>query len=339
MKYVLKGQNGSLDIPHLIISPSYACNISCKHCYNDDIGDGVTQEQWKDVIDRWGDGIVHFKGGEPFAFNGLNELMNHAADKGNTVFVTSNGTLIDDKEAQRLGKVYQKTNGKILLSLNGSKPEIDEQLRPAGAYEQTVDGTKRLRNNQVLFDINYVVHSGNEHDVEQAAYLAKELGAVQFNLLPLVLRGDAKVNELDLPRFEAVLPQLERAANNGCSDILEWSAFDMIQKLGTEYSCDGCVAGFKGFAYITPDGNVYSCPNTVAKRLGTINDSFENIFNSEEAQRLRESHQGKLVCKGELEAYDGKSMENIIMRDELIKREIGESESKKKLSLCFNRNF
>ena len=90
-------------------------------------------------------GISHFKGGEPFAYKDLSELLNYSADKGLSVFITSNGTLIGDKEAQNLGEVYKKTGGKVILSLNGPTSEVDGLLRQDGTYEKTVEELRLLR--------------------------------------------------------------------------------------------------------------------------------------------------------------------------------------------------
>jgi len=358
MKYTMLGnsEKGVLDTFHLIIAPTYDCNLSCEHCYNSKIGNGVSKEQWRGVIGKWADfvkkegknGIAHFKGGEPFAYKGLNELLNYSAEKGLWIFITSNGTLIGDEEAQHLGELYERTKGKVILSLNGSTPEVDGVLRQEGVYQKTVEASKRLRANNVLFDINYVTHSGNEEDVERAIYLGKELGAVQFNLLPLVERGSARENDIGIPNLAKVLAQVDRARSNGAGNMLEWSVADMIQRLGSgEYECNGCTAGFRGLAYTTPDGNVYSCPNTVMEqhRLGTINDSFEKLFDDERAKNLREIHKGRLICKGELEEYQAQpqSMKKVADSEAVIKGKIAKikttSEDRKAVAVCFNRNW
>ncbi len=352
-----------LDTFHLIIAPTYDCNLACKHCYNptdgahqNRTGQELSGEQWQGVIGKWADfvgkegkdGIAHFKGGEPFVFKGLDRLMDYSAERGLWVFTTSNGTLIGDEQARHLGSLYQRTKGKVILSLNGSTPEIDERLRQEGTYKKTIEASKRLRANNVPFDINYVTHSGNEEDVESAIYLGKELGAVQINLLPLVERGAARANGIGIPNLTKVLSQVDRARNNGARDMLEWSVADVIKRLGSgEYECNGCTAGFRGFAYITPDGNVYSCPNTVMEehRLGTINDSFEKLFDNERARGLIEIHQGRLVCKGELEEYktQPQSMEKLVHSEAVIKDKIAgtktTSNNRTPVAVCFNRNW
>ena len=352
-----------LDIFHLIIAPTYDCNLTCKHCYNptdgvhqNRISQELSKEQWQGVIGRWADfvrkegkdGIAHFKGGEPFFYKDLDKLLDYSAERGLWAFITSNGTLIGDKQAQHLGSLYRRTKGKVILSLNGSTPKIDELLRQEGTYQKTVEASKRLRTNNVPFDINYVTHSGNEEDVERAIYLGKKLGATQFNLLPLVERGSARANGIGIPNLAKILPQVDRARNNGAGNMLEWSVSDMIQRLGSgEYECNGCTAGFSGFAYITPEGNVYSCPNTVMEqhRLGTIDDSFEKIFDNERTRGLREIHKGRLICKGELKEYKAqpRSMKKVVDSEVVIKEKITEtkttSEDRKPIAICFNRNW
>ncbi len=348
-----KPEEKALNIYHLIIAPTYKCNLSCKHCYNDPLEDRVSLEEWKSVIDKWSDftkkenkeGIVHFKGGEPFVYLGIEELATHAADKGLTVFFTTNGTFIDDSMAKKLGRLYENTRGKVVLSLNGSKSYIDEKLRQPGVYQKTVNAMEALHKEGVPFDVNYVLHEGNLTDLLDAISFADSHGAVQFHVLPLVAKGHAKKNGLRAVRTnEEIFHQLKTAMKNGYSELLEWSYADLVEKLKNGYECKGCTAGYRGLAYALPDGRIYSCPNTVLPgyELGSVGDDFEDIFNSATAKRLCEVYTGKLVCKGELLMYkgDNKRTEELKTFDAFIK-EFGKSNVPKErdFALCFNRNF
>jgi len=367
MKYAMLGdpKTGALNTYHLIIAPTYDCNLACRHCYNIRIDERVSQKQWEEFIDRWADfchresksSIAHFKGGEPFVYPAIDDLAARAAAKNQMVFFTSNGTLIDEKKAEDLGKFYTSAKGKVILSLNGSRPAIDEQLRQPGVYDKTIAAAKNLRKNDVPFDINFVLHEGNISDLTNAIYFAKELGAVQFNVLPLVAKGHAENNGLKvLHAGKEIFQQLDTAMNNDAVDLLEWSYADLIRKLSNGYTCEGCTAGYRGLAYARPDGDIYSCPNTVLPefRLGSIDDDFEKVFDGPTAKRLRAIHEGRLVCKGELEMYKGhdERTETLEASDVIIK-ELCETEAVKKtncksqyastgiseVALCFNRNL
>lgn len=349
---------GNVNLPHLIVAQSYSCNYNCAGCnvVNGKPSPSLSKAEVTKIIDEWtdyvsrngGKGIFHVKGGEPLLFDDLFDTLNYAADKGLYVFITTNASLFGEKEYGGLEKIFQKTDGQVIVSLDGSTNEINNLSRQANSYDKVLETVKEFKRRSIPFALNYKVHEGNQEDVEEGVYLAKKFGAEQFNLLPHTKIKAAVDKDNEIPDSEVILLQLDKARNNGARHMLEWSIADMIRKLGSgEYECGGCTVGFRGFAYITPNGNVYSCPNTVMEehKLGTINDSFEELFENGQARNLRQIHNGRLVCKGELEAYGDQpeSIEKLVESERLIKQKINEIETadqtKKPIAVCFNRNW
>lgn len=277
--YVMKGnpRTEKLEIPHLILAVSYDCNLACNHCYNPESKcAALSLNDWKSIITQWQDyfqgnytSIVHFKGGEPFLYPGLEELLEFSAWKRLRIMITTNGTILNDKNFNILERINKTTGGnlKLIVSLNGSSPETDALLRGRGAFEKTLKFIKRVSDLGIAFDINYVIHSGNEHDLEPSIQLAKRLSAVQFNILPLVLKGNARKNGLEKADLGGLLSMLKRIYESGDSrikEMLSGSIIDIINRVASgQFRCLECVAGYKGLLYILPDGSVYSCPNTV----------------------------------------------------------------------------
>ncbi|MDP2925038.1 MAG: radical SAM protein [Nanoarchaeota archaeon] len=352
MKYVMKGnpETGKLNLPHLIVAQSYNCDYACIGCNAVGNGESINPRRMLKIVDDWraynmGDAIFHLKGGEPLMFEGIWDTVNHAACKGLYLFMTTSGSKVDQEAVKRLQGVYDKTDGQVIVSLDGSREEINALSRQRGSFETARSAIETLVESGVPVAWNYRVHRGNQEDIGDAIRLANELGVEQFNVLYHAQIRNRNGN-LEVPDLEVILPQLERARNNRARDMLEWSVVDMIQRLGSgKYDCNGCTAGFRGFAYITPDGNVYSCPNTVSEkhRLGTIDDSFENLF--ENGKNLREVHKERLVCKGELEAAtkDKEYQRKLDEEEELIKEKIAKtettSEEREPIAVCFNRNY
>src|SRR5688572_11848747 len=77
--YVMQGLTSKrqLDTYHLILAPTHACNLRCKHCYlPDHKNELLPREIALRILDEWSDivlderkpfqGIFHVKGGEPF---------------------------------------------------------------------------------------------------------------------------------------------------------------------------------------------------------------------------------------------------------------------------------
>lgn len=277
--YVMKGdpKTERLEVPHLILAVSYDCNLDCNHCYNSNSKcAALSLNDWKSIINQWRGyfqgnyaSIVHFKGGEPFLYEGLNELLEFSAEQKLRIMITTNGTILDSKIFRTLERINKTVKGnlKLIVSLNGSSPETDSLLRGKGAFEKTLEFVRRLSGLGIAFDINYVIHSGNEHDLEQSIQLAKRLGAVQFNILPLVLKGRARekgIEKADQGKLLASLKKIYESGDSKTRDMLSGSIIDIINKVASgQFRCLECVAGYKGLLYILPDGSTYSCPNTV----------------------------------------------------------------------------
>src|SRR5215510_12407647 len=86
--YVMQGlaTERRLDTYHLILAPTHACNLRCKHCYLPDHGGRLLNEDIAmRLVDEWSDitleergafqGIFHVKGGEPFVVPYLGKIM------------------------------------------------------------------------------------------------------------------------------------------------------------------------------------------------------------------------------------------------------------------------
>ncbi len=277
--YVMNGdpKTEKLEVPHLILAISYDCNLACNHCYNSDNKCAtLSLHDWKSIISQWRgyfqgnySSIVHFKGGEPFLYKGLDELLEFSAGKRLRIMITTNGTILKEEIFRVLERINKTTEGnlKLIVSLNGSSPETDALLRGEGAFEKTLKFIKRISNLGIAFDINYVIHSGNQDDLENCMQLAKRLGAVQFNILPLVLKGNAKEKDLekaDYGKLLATLKKIYQAGDSRTREMLSGSIIDIINRVASgQFRCLECVAGYRGLLYILPDGSVYSCPNTV----------------------------------------------------------------------------
>ena len=357
MKYVMKGNSktGKLEIPHLIVAQSYKCNYDCVGC--NAVGNGeISSEDMNKLIINWtkyvkennnGKGIFHLKGGEPFLFKDFDKTISKVVNNGLYLFITTNGSIINDKNVEILKEAYQRTEGQIIVSLDGSREKINALSRPKNSYDSVRNTIERLIKNNIPVAWNYRVHKMNQRDIGNAINQAKDLGVTQFNILyHTQIRN--KQGNLKIPDLDIILERVEEARNNGAANMLEWSVADMVQKLGSGgYECNSCVAGFEGLAYVIPNGDVYSCPNTVIEKynLGTINNSFEEIFKNKRTKQLREIHNGILVCKGELEAYNSGSqkLKKLEESEALIKQKISKKSEtgaeKTKLSLCFNRNW
>jgi radical SAM protein with 4Fe4S-binding SPASM domain len=133
--------------PFLIVwDYTKACNLRCKHCYEDatpkSAPDELTKEEALKAIDEFAlDGVVAlaFSGGEPLMRKDFFEVASYAAKKDFYVSLATNGTLINKEVAKKLkdsGVQY------VEISLDGFEETHDEFRGIKGAWKKTVEGIK-----------------------------------------------------------------------------------------------------------------------------------------------------------------------------------------------------
>jgi MoaA/NifB/PqqE/SkfB family radical SAM enzyme len=130
------------------------CNLRCRMCGQwseegyvrgklRDLGQEMGLADWKRLVDEVADHGVQsilLRGGEPFLFPGIVELLEHIYSRGLFVSIDTNGTLLKDFAADltRLGKVH------VTISVDGPE-EIHDQVRGvAGTFRRLKEGVARL---------------------------------------------------------------------------------------------------------------------------------------------------------------------------------------------------
>ncbi len=152
----------------LLVSPTKTCNLRCVGCYADS---GATEEKlpWdylerlvREAHDLWGARFIVFSGGEPLAYRDQGKTVLDLVEKFDDCFfmMYTNGTLIDDKLAQRIG---QAGNLMPAVSTEGLKAKTDSRRGP-GIFEKIVRALERLRAEKVFFGISMTATRDNaEH--------------------------------------------------------------------------------------------------------------------------------------------------------------------------------
>ncbi len=123
------------------------CNGACGHCFARagreraiDL-DAATAMAIAEEGRAIGYRHLHITGGEPLLWGPLFELIHHASDLGyESVFINTNGTLLDDDAAKRL----TTRGGFVTLSISIQGPEdIHDRMRGPGSHGAAVDGMER----------------------------------------------------------------------------------------------------------------------------------------------------------------------------------------------------
>jgi heme b synthase len=140
-----------------------------------------------DAIAAVGQPVFVLSGGEPLFRPDIYEIARYASDAGLPVALATNGTLIDDRVAQRI-----KDSGvrRVSISFDGADAPTHDAFRGLpGSFEAAIRGFKALQNVGLPVQINTTVAKHNQQQLEDVLTMAKDLGAVGLHLFLLVPVG------------------------------------------------------------------------------------------------------------------------------------------------------
>jgi MoaA/NifB/PqqE/SkfB family radical SAM enzyme len=244
---------GSAPLVTLLISPTIRCNLRCKGCYaqnykkEDDLSFEILDRVIKEAKEM---GVVFFTilGGEPFIREDLFDIYRKHSD---TYFqVYTNGTLIDERIAQKLIKV-----GNVIpqISIEGFEKETDDR-RGKGVFEKVMKAMDILKEKGVPFGYSTCVTRKNAETVTSDKFidLMIEKGAlIGWYFLYMPVCGDQNTELMPTPeqRNNQRLRRDYIRATKPLFVIDFWNDAPYV---------DGCIAG-KYYSHVTNFGDVEPC--------------------------------------------------------------------------------
>ena len=192
-------------VSNVMLNVTHRCNLRCRHCavYADPgsgagwshlavatapagVGRGPGLEAGAArepstaglvrLIDRLaerGTRTLVFFGGEPLVRPDVRHLLSFAAARIPRVCVFTNGTLLSDELCRQLARETKE----VRVSLDGSRPEVHDEIRGKGSFQRTLEGIRRLRHaGHPAVVIKTVITRRNARDVPNMVKLAKRLG-------------------------------------------------------------------------------------------------------------------------------------------------------------------
>ena len=186
-----------------------ACNLTCKHCYQEaghkPLTDELTIDQKLALVDQLAHEYVPFlaiAGGEPLVAKDIWQVLERTRQRGVHTTIATNGTLLTPETCHRLAESGVKY---VEVSLDSVIPEEHDGFRGlAGAWKRTVQGMRNAAATPGLrCGLAMCVTRFNYHHVEDMIELAKDIGCttfVHFNFIP-VGRG-REMLEMDITPHE-----------------------------------------------------------------------------------------------------------------------------------------
>lgn len=212
-----------LTAPFLIVwNFTNACNLRCKHCYQNAGSNPVTTELTFDEklmaieqIDGMGIPVIALSGGEPTIHPDFLRVVEEGARRGIYMAVATNGIRFADEDFAR--RAIQAGLRYVEVSLDSVDSERHDRFRGVeGAWEGAVKGIMnvvKLGGGRVSTGIAMTVTRLNMDEVRDMMRFGEELGVnriIFFNFIPAG-RGK-EISELDLTpeEREEVLKQIYR---------------------------------------------------------------------------------------------------------------------------------
>jgi len=281
---------------HVFLSITNQCNLNCIHCFQSSgkkLANELTFLEIKKLIDSFSKLRVFsvvLTGGEPLLRSDIFPLLKYFRKNRIKVIINTNGTLLTKKNVERLLDCGVNNLG---VSLDGSKPEINDFIRGNGVFDKVTKNIKIAIDYGVKVGIGIVVMKCNRKDIPSLLSLARRLGVsgVEINRLHLLGRAALNASILRLSRHEfiSLVHQLKKIKRiYGDFVKINFSLWDHLidvklkskknpQRPATLMS--KCQAG-KTFCAITCDGYVLPC-NLLNLRCGNIREQeLGEIWNS-----------------------------------------------------------
>ena len=183
-------------LPRLIFWETTAgCNLRCIHCRRIDVADRLVPEdltttESKALIDQivtFSNPIFILSGGEPLMRPDIFTIARYAAKRGLRVALATNGTLSDDRMANRSVDAGIR---RVAVSLDGATGTTHDAFRALpGSFDRAVRGIGRLRVRGMSVQINTTVARHNIDELPEILELARSLGADALHIFLLVPVG------------------------------------------------------------------------------------------------------------------------------------------------------
>jgi len=207
-----------------------ACNLRCRMCgqWSEEgyvlnrvveARPRMTLTDWKRLVDEaagHGAGNILIRGGEPFLFKGIMDLLTYINGKGIFLSIDTNGTLLDEFAAD----LSSLSNMHITFSVDGPE-EIHDRVRGVnGSFRKTrenialLNAMEKEHGHTISKSICFTISRDNYQSLGQMADVARSLAISSMNIVPCYYFSDEAGR-----RYEEELKE-----NFGCA-AYSWKGF------------------------------------------------------------------------------------------------------------------
>lgn len=177
------------------------CNLTCKHCYSisadkDFPGELSTKEVFAvmDDLKAFKVPVLILSGGEPLLRSDIYEISTRAKEMGFYVGLSTNGTLIDETNIERIASVGYDYLG---ISIDGLRETHDRFRRKQGAFDASMRAIGLCRDHGIKIGMRFTLTQDNADELPALLQLAEREHIDKFYLSHLNYAGRGNINRKD----------------------------------------------------------------------------------------------------------------------------------------------
>ena len=186
-------QPGSTRPPVVIWNLLRRCNLTCKHCYSTSTdthfkGELDTAEALGviDQLHEAGVRVLVLSGGEPLMRPDIFELSDYAASRGFYLALSTNGTLINESNIERIARVGYDYVG---ISIDGLRALHDEFRRMVGGFDASMHAARLCRQHGIRVGLRTTLTQHNHAQLPALLDLMREYDIQKYYLSHLNYSG------------------------------------------------------------------------------------------------------------------------------------------------------
>jgi MoaA/NifB/PqqE/SkfB family radical SAM enzyme len=184
-----------------------ACNLRCRMCgqwsnegyvrnHTVDTRTHMTVDDWKRLVDEIARHKIRFvlvRGGEPFLYKGIIELLQYINGKGLFLSIDTNGTELE-QHTEELSRI---SNMHITFSVDGTEEVHDAVRCVPGSFRKIKENIALLKKlekengNKISKSICFTISKYNYTSLGRMADVARDLSIPSVNIVPFYYYSDA----------------------------------------------------------------------------------------------------------------------------------------------------
>ncbi len=199
------------------------CNLTCKHCYSisadTDFPNELSTEQVFGVMDdlkRFGVPVLILSGGEPLLRPDIFDIAHRAKAMGFYTALSTNGTLIDETNIDRIAGVGFDYLG---ISIDGIAETHDRFRRKEGAFDASMAALRRCHDLGIKVGLRFTMTQDNAAELPQLLQLMDDEGIDKFYFSHLNYAGRGNKNREDDTHFRTTRWAMDLLFERAMADV------------------------------------------------------------------------------------------------------------------------